>query len=367
MKITSVKVFSYSLPLVKPLAVKDVQTKFRNGILIKLVLDNEHYGWGEIAPLEGYSKESISDVLSQISIFRRFLPQDIHINTESSLVIDIGTITEKYRYFPSVKFGLESALLSAISHQTGKPIPELMGRSRTGQLSVNALLDGDIDTILLNANSRYEQGFRSFKLKLGRKEICDDTFIVNKLHESLPEDTSFRLDSNRSWNVEQFTEFLRNTRMERVEYYEEPLIDFNPEVYGTIHQAIPYNLALDETISVTSSDEYLSLPFVKAVVIKPTMLGLIDSIKIAQRAQEANIKTVFSSTFESSVGISIIAQCASTFGTPGSAVGLDTLDRFEFDLRMPPITIIDGLIDIDALTGSKSSVNLQMLKEASND
>ena len=65
MKLAGFDLFEYELPLTQPIVTKDETLSNRRGFLIKLSTDSGVIGWGEIAPLPGFSRENLSSVKQQ--------------------------------------------------------------------------------------------------------------------------------------------------------------------------------------------------------------------------------------------------------------------------------------------------------------
>ena len=65
MKVAGFDLFEYELPLTQPIVTKDETLSSRRGFLVKLSTDSGVIGWGEIAPLPGFSRESLASVKQQ--------------------------------------------------------------------------------------------------------------------------------------------------------------------------------------------------------------------------------------------------------------------------------------------------------------
>ena len=60
------EVFRYRLPLVAPLVLPSGTHTEREGILLRLRAADGTEGWGEAAPLPGYSPDTLDDVLTEL-------------------------------------------------------------------------------------------------------------------------------------------------------------------------------------------------------------------------------------------------------------------------------------------------------------
>ncbi|GAK85029.1 O-succinylbenzoate synthase [Vibrio ponticus] len=74
---------------------------------------------------------------------------------------------------------------------------------------------------------------------------------------------------------------------------------------------------------------------VKTIIIKPTLIGSIQlCLELIARAKELGIKTVISSSIESSIGLTQLARIAK-WQLPDEVPGLDTIGLFTEQLETP--------------------------------
>jgi O-succinylbenzoate synthase len=261
MKIDSASFHLYDLPLTTGVV--------RKGILLEIKAEGKT-GWGDIAPLPGWSKESLDDALEQLLEKRNDL-------LSGSLL-------------PSVAFGVESALLSITD-----PVSE-------DDVEMSALFMGTVDQILEHAKDRVE---RSAKLKVSQLSF-DDAFTVIHL---LKDRFHLRIDVNRAWETEDSLRFFSQFEKDVFDYVEEPFKDPNDLKYFT------HPLAVDESIQMMDS-----IPNLKAVVYKPTVRGGMAGCK---EVKKRGVELVLSSSFESDVGLIQIARMAKRLGLR-APVGIGT-------------------------------------------
>ena len=74
MKVTSFKIYRYSLPLKSPILIRGrSQIRLREGIILSLTMDDHWQGFGEIAPLKGLEGGEIERCLNNLKEFARGL------------------------------------------------------------------------------------------------------------------------------------------------------------------------------------------------------------------------------------------------------------------------------------------------------
>ena len=179
-----VDVYAYQAGVARP-AAKAIG-RVRRGLLVKCSGKDGHFGWGEIAPLKGFSAESLDEAMRQVLEWR------------SEPTPDLESL------FPSVRCGLEQALESCGTWPTLRP--------RRQSVAIGGLLLGTGPDVLNAAVQCRNQGYRAVKLKVGRSDIDSEIDLVREVRRSLGPGMALRLDANRAWSLESAAEFGRGVR-----------------------------------------------------------------------------------------------------------------------------------------------------------
>ena len=238
---------------------------FREGVLI------EYQGkWGDIAPLPGWSQETLEESVAEI---HRLSPY----------------IEEASSKLPSVQFALECLR---------QPWPPAPFRKPLSALTWD-------NTVPL--------GYKTVKLKVGGltpKEAIDQVKKIQAqgLHE-------IRVDVNRSWSLSDALLFADHFHPNDFAYLEEPTSSFTDLIRFSELTSFP--LAVDE--SFREGHPYQEIPTLQAVIIKPTLLGTIPLLP-------KGIDLILSGSYESGVGTLHIASIFTR-----KALGLDTYRYLEGD------------------------------------
>lgn len=273
------RAFRYDLPLTKPIKLRGSSHSVREGVLLK-----SEVGWGDAAPLPGFSRESLQDVLRAWRAGPPFA-------------------------LPSLQFAYDSA---------SRPLT-------AGAVPLNALLAGSTRQILARARQIARSKCSTIKLKIGRRgDLESDAELVWQVRRRLRADQHLCLDANRAWDESSAIAFGQRLAGCDIEYIEEPLADpTNLEAFYR-QTTIPY--ALDETL--TEQPTLARFPSAAAFVCKPTMLGSRERM---EELVATGKPLVFSASFESGVGIARIAQWAAEFA-PHVPAGLDTYSWLAHDV-----------------------------------
>jgi o-succinylbenzoate synthase len=363
MRILDFKIYSYRLPLSRPLPGLAKSSPQREGFIIKLSDENGNIGYGETAPLPGVSSEMPDIVLGQLQQLKTQL-------TGQNIPANLGLKGGKFADFlgeislaPSVKFGIETAILSLKAANQKKNIAELIIDNYQTTIPLNGLLDGPKDLVLKEAEQLLEAGFQTLKLKVGHATIDEDIKTVNNLTKLMNGRAVLRLDANKAWDLKDALAFSKAIDFVSIEYIEEPLKDFMqvPEFYE--ETLIP--VAVDESLKQHSLREIKSLDGVETVILKPTIMGGFEKIThLSEEAHAYGLHTVITSTFESSVGLRALANLAACFAKH-SAVGLDTNKWFKTDVSATPLHINRGRLNIDECQLSSLELDPKLTQEIS--
>ena len=306
--ISELRLYRYRLPL-------ESRPHFYRGGLILHLKTEEQEVLSEIAPLPGFSSESI-ETAEEITI--AWLAQLHHrLEGEQVTTRDARLPIPHIPIIPSVAFGLETALL-ALCTPPGELFPN--------DVLLNALITGTPDTWVDQTDLIMEKGFTTLKIKVGRHDHKAEADQVLKLRAALPDDIKIRLDANRAWDLTTAIIFGRKLDKANIEYIEEPVS--SPEELIPFHQATGIPFALDESIDEwigPGNDQEIELPAgTRALIVKPMLRGqLMDSIRLLNIAAEKSIQGVITSTLESEIGLYHLAGLASRY-CPGVACGLGT-------------------------------------------
>jgi len=356
MKLARFDLYRYRLPLSGPLTLGDSTHFHREGLLLKLSGDDGSEGWGETAPLPGFSAESQGEVATQL---RRRAGSMMGCEVTDDWVDPYrGSSRELNRVAPSVRFGLELAVWNLYAASSGSTLPEMVTAAPRPVVPVNGLLAGSPVDVLADARRMRDAGYRSIKLKVGTKSVSQDVALVRALGEELGEDISLRLDANRAWDYEEAAEFVGGAAGVRFEYVEEPLAD--PARLPDLVREFGVPVALDESL-VGMKLEELEASAV-AFVLKPTLLGGISrTLQMAERAFRLGVTPVVSSAYESGVGTAALVALAAGIGDRPVPAGLDPYramaeDVLETSLKLPApsvdvreTTVTSRTIDVPGL------------------
>ena len=356
--ISSFRIYRYRLPLVGPLPLAGRVIREREGLLVRIDSDKGVSGWGDVAPLPGFSGEGIDEATAEAMAWAgrlrgaRFEPGGDGLESWPEW--------ESAAASPSVRFGLETAVSNLARRMEDGAAGDLAGFE--GAVPVNGLLAGSREQVLADSARLRDGGCRAVKLKVGSQPVAEDVGLTRAVRDAIGDGVALRLDANRSWSLEQALAFGREMGDAGIEYLEEPLRE--PLRLEELFDATGIPVALDESLLVLRPDDLEGRRDVGAVVLKPTLLGgLARAREWAARALALDIRPVVSSCFESGVGLLALAEFA--WASTGDAVpaGLDTYRWLGADVVEPRIPFRSGTIEWNAAAARGRRIDASRLSE----
>jgi len=295
-KSTPLALYRYALPLRHPLTFGEHRLRVREGLLVCIGA-----GWGDIAPLPGFSNESLDEAIPDAIQALRALADGV----------------EPHPRHPSVQFGLACAR---------RPWPPLVAPP----VQTCGLLAGDPQAWLDRIDPWTRTLPDKVKIKVARHPPVTELALIRHVCEARP-GVQLVLDANGAWSRVEATTFCRELPMDRIAYLEDPcdaLIDIEAVSHAT---GVP--VALDQTLSRGLS--WAPFPGLVALVVKPTLIGAMATHRrLIARALDAGLSVVVSSSFESDVGLAHLFALAAEW-SPDEHAGLDTARYFQSHACLP--------------------------------
>lgn len=342
-RIARIGIRSWDLSLVRPLRVGGRTLERRTGLLILLTDGEGHSGIGETAPLPGLHAESAAEAAAQLLALAGELEGATIPEGCPALAGAFESWLGGRGLHPSVRCGIEGAVLTLLAARAGTDLPHLLAPRPAGDVRINALLDGSPAAVLDAALRLADQGYTAFKIKVGRRDPFDDAELVATLRALLGGGVTLRLDANRSWNLATAEDFAAHVAPAGIEYLEEPLRETDDLAAFVV--GAPVLVALDETLLAYSPQAPPPLLGVAALILKPAVLGGYErALAWARLAHRERLAAVVSAAFPAAVGMALDTAFAAALGG-GTAHGLGTSSSFAEDLGRAPLPIVGGQID----------------------
>ena len=222
--------------------------------------------------------------------------------------------------FPSIAFGLETALLDLKAKGSKCLFPSAFTRGETG-IPINGLVwMGDKDFMQKQIREKIAAGYHCIKLKVGALDFETELEIISGIRQQFsPEDIELRLDANGGFTPMDALKKLEKLAAFHIHSIEQPIKQKQFEAMATICQQSPIPIVLDEElIGVRSEDKEFILEKIKPayIILKPSLIGgFRQSEEWIRLAEKHSVAWWVTSALEANIGLNAIAQWTYTLNS----------------------------------------------------
>ena len=222
--------------------------------------------------------------------------------------------------FPSIAFGLETALLDLKAKGSKCLFPSAFTQGETG-IPINGLVwMGDKDFMQKQIREKIAAGYQCIKLKVGALDFETELEIISGIRQQFsPEDIELRLDANGGFTPTDALEKLEKLAAFHIHSIEQPIKQKQFEAMATICQQSPIPIVLDEElIGVRSADKEFILEKIKPayIILKPSLVGgFRQSEEWIRLAEKHSVAWWITSALEANIGLNAIAQWTYTLNS----------------------------------------------------
>lgn len=310
----------FNLDFIKPVRTSRGVISRKSGFLISIAREDDPdiTGTGECSTLAGLGyddKAEYEDVLEGLCR---------NINTPFNVLM------EEYREWPSICFGLETAVLD-LKKGGGGLLFDSPFTKGTVPIPINGLVwMGDYEFMLSQIDEKIAAGFKVIKLKIGAIDFESELNLLRYIR-SRPDSSeiTIRLDANGAFSCGEVVEKLYALAEFNIHSIEQPLKPGNIGLMKDICGLSPIPIALDEELigHHTHEERANLIQAIKPayIILKPSLLGGFaacdDWIKVCN---EYEIGYWITSALESNIGLNAIAQYTACVDTKGLPQGLGT-------------------------------------------
>ena len=351
--------YAYKIPFKKPFQISNHILKQRNGILL-VYNDGEHQAYGEVAPLPGFSKESIEEVLSVLLENQKNLEFAFSNNNADQLI----SILDNIHNFPSLSFGLDTLMLDLKSRKDDKLISELLFTAFQPPSVNGAISIQNVSESLQQAKALLADGVNTLKIKVGINHKQEKR-VIAALRENHPA-VKIRIDANQAWDIPNAIQNLKDLAEFEIEYCEQPVSEHDIHALRKVREAVPIPIAADEAVrSFQKAKELIDAKACDVLILKPSLFGRIKNcISTKQWVHSNGVEVVLTTTFDTIVGRTMTAILASGLGSKKYAHGLDT-GRFLNEPYYSQNEIEKAFFLLPTQPGVLKNIDLSYLKKIS--
>ncbi len=297
-------------------------------IFIKDNLYDQHFGIGEIAPLKNLSCDDTPDLEDKIAeVCQSIQNYEYWIN-------------EGLLDFPSVRFGLETALLDLHTGKNKILFPSQFTHGTSGILINGLIWMGDSKFMNRQINEKIKRGYRCIKLKIGAIDFETELSLLKMIRDEFSvADMEIRVDANGAFAAGDANNKLEQLAKLNIHSIEQPIEQGQFAAMANLCNRAILPVALDEElIGVNNRSDKIELLVALLpdyIILKPSLhggfAGCTEWIAIAE---SLNIGWWITSALESNIGLNAIAQWAYTLNNP-LPQGLGTGQLFTNNIPSP--------------------------------
>ena len=340
----AVELHPYGLGLRAPLTTARATLRERRGVLVR-VAEESLAGWGEAAPMPGWSPAGLSGVIEQLETAGPVLADAADVDDHRVEQVLADLVDQ-----PDARAAIAGAVFDLRARRAGVALADLLAPGAATSVGVHGLVAArDPDDAAAAAQRLVEDGFAALKLKVGEAPVDVDLARVAAVRAASGPDIELRLDANGGWDVDTAVDALAAMSAYDIAFCEEPVEGLDG--LAAVGRSTGVPIAVDE--SARSLDDIavaLDTGEIDVVVVKPQAIGGPD---IARRAvvlaRERGATPVVTTMIDSAVGVAHAAHVAAACG-PHGVHGLATAQLLADDVADPP-RLVAGRLDLPAGPG----------------
>lgn len=349
MKIVSVEAIPIAVPLTKPIVMSHITITQSNNVLAKVTTDTGLVGWGEgveATDLTGDTQESIKAALE-------FLGPQI-VGADPLRRTTLWWAMKKMMHANETAIGaIDMALYDIAGKAFGVPVVELLGGRVRDEVPVLTMVgSGKPDVDIQAAVTKYEAGYRWFKVKLGIGDVNDELKTVQGVRSQLPPGAIVSGDANQGWDEPTAMRFLNGLSGLDVRFIEQPIPQGDHAAMVRIAQRSPIPICADQSVHSLNDVMSFGRTGVAGVSLKLVKLGGITGVmRGAALCESLGLAVNLAGKIaESSVAAAANVHCAAAmksvdFGCSPGNQGISA------DVTSKPLAIENGVIAVPTAPG----------------
>lgn len=268
--------------------------------------DQSVVGMGECSVIYGLSPDPMSTYDAKL--------EELVSRINDSSGVDLSD-------YPSIQFGLETALSDLQSGGRKLLYPTLFTRGKKG-IPINGLIwMGEFGFMRQQIIEKLEAGYDCVKLKIGAIDFDKELALLKMIRKDFGKtELELRVDANGAFSTAEALEKLKRLSEYHIHSIEQPLKQHQWHEMAELCRLSPIDIALDEELIGLNDHEVVSMLDTikpKYIILKPSLLGgLRRSNYFIEQAEKQGVGWWVTSALESNIGLNAIAQWTATLNNP---------------------------------------------------
>ncbi|OOC44394.1 L-Ala-D/L-Glu epimerase [Thermosipho sp. 1074] len=298
-KIVDVKFELKTYKYYKPFHITGSVSDSSTNIEVVVITDIGIKGYGEISPSFRVNGEKVEGLYKLEAAIKESI-----VNMDVKEYRRIFDVLDKFFATPSVKAGVQYAVLDAFSEEINTPVYYLLGGMKREIETDKTVGIDTIENMVKEAKEIFSEGFKNIKIKVG-EDLRKDIETVEEIARNT-KGAKYIVDANMGYTPKQAVEFVRVLYKKGVDIsvFEQPVVASDIDGLKYVRFNSPYPVAADESAK-SKYDVYRLIreEAVDFVNIKLMKSGLSDALAIVEMVKTANLKLMIGCMGESSLGI----------------------------------------------------------------
>ena len=361
MKIKSITPIAITVPLKQEIIMGGISYTNSENLLIQIETEDGPVGWGEASSAPTMTGETIASMEAAIKYLTPYL-----IGRDPSSFIENMNLIDKMLYGnSSVKAAFEIACYDVVGKAEGKSMSELLGGAKRTKIPVLWLLAaGNLEADSKEAKVRLEEGFRSFKIKVGGNPLDEDVSRVKEIRKIVGRSSQLSVDANQAWNLEEAITFVEQAS-EFLDFVEQPIMGNDLEGMKQIAEASNAPIGADEGLhSISDIVLHKERGAASGGSLKMIKLGgVLKALKAAELSNQMEMSVNLAGKIcETSVASAAVVHLAAAI--PQIDWGLSITNQYAAtDIVTEPIKIVNGSIEAPLGLGLGVEVDENRVKQ----
>lgn len=340
--ITKTAVTLLQAPLYQPFRVATGQHDQLENILFSLELKDGTKGHGEAAVATHITGETIEQTLKNLRVIAQWLKG---LAVEEYLNIS-QQLHERMSHNQSAVAAAEMAIFDALTRYLHIPLWRLWN-SKTKPIRTDiTIVIADLDETKAKARAFKAQGFRAFKIKIGRDMDLDFKRVVAVC--TIAPKAQIILDANQGYTSKDTLQFLKLLNRVGIvpDLIEQPVPKADWEGLKRVTRESKVCVCADESASsLSDAVRIIKEKAAGAINIKLMKTGLVHALEISRLAHAAGVKLMIGGMMESNLAMTASAHLATGLGY-FDFIDLDTPFFIKGEVARNPYLSPQGVYDL---------------------
>ena len=340
--IVKTRLKSFQAPLLQTFRVASGQHDQLENILFSIELKDGTKGHGEAAMATHITGETIEKTLKNLESIALWLKGkgiEDYLNISTQL-------HERLPHNKSAVAAVEMAIFDAMTRYLGIPLWRLWTKKPKCLRTDITIVIADLEETQAKARAFVAQGFRAFKIKIGR-DMDTDFKRVAAVDRIAPR-SQIILDANQGYSARQTLQFLKALSKVGIipDLIEQPVPKADREGLKQVTRGTKVCVCADESSSSLADALYIiKEKAAGAINVKLMKTGLVHALEISRLARACGIKLMIGGMMESNLSMTASAHLAAGLGC-FDYIDLDTPFFIKGEVLRNPYLSAQGTYDL---------------------